>query len=138
LTDLHPGGFSYKRELPVLVESAQVGVSTHRTYDLAHRICEQTRRLPEASSLELERYIKFLEFKIERRHLLRERLAKDYELAASYEELAGELSDEVWSPAEFVTAHVTITQELDMRPGPMVSPLWTGTTVRRPSGWLRK
>jgi len=83
------------------VELAKVEVTMDRTGDLAQRICEQTRRLPETSLLELERYIEFLEFKTERRHLLRERLAKDYdELAASYEELAGELSDEVWSPAE--------------------------------------
>lgn len=77
-----------------------------RTATLAQRICEQAQRLPETSLLELERYIEFLQFQVERRHVLRERLASDYdELAASYNELAGELSDEVWLPVENETLY---------------------------------
>ena len=72
-----------------------------QTTTLAQRICERARQLPETSLLELERYIEFLQFQVERHQSLKERLARDYdELSASYEELAGELSDEVWLLAE--------------------------------------
>ncbi|MBN1138762.1 MAG: hypothetical protein JXM73_19415 [Anaerolineae bacterium] len=72
-----------------------------QTTTLAQRICEQARQLPETSLLELERYIEFLQFQVDRHQSLKERLARDYDkLAASYEELAGELSDEVWMLAE--------------------------------------
>jgi hypothetical protein len=59
------------------------------------------RELPEASLLELQRYVEFLRFKARQRLPQQAQLARDCdELAASYGELAAELADEVWLPIE--------------------------------------
>ena len=53
--------------------------------------------MPEASLLELARYVEFLHFKGPMRQPIQKQLARDYDtLAAIYDELA----DEVWLPAE--------------------------------------
>jgi hypothetical protein len=71
------------------------------TTALAQRVCEQAQSLPEDSLVELAKYIEYLRFKAEKPRLLQEQLARDYEeLALLYDELAAELTDEVWLPLE--------------------------------------
>ncbi len=73
----------------------------NRSGVLARRIYEEAQDLPEASLLELARYVAFLRFKAKAHHPLQEQLASDYDsLATLYGELATELADEVWLPAE--------------------------------------
>jgi hypothetical protein len=71
------------------------------TTTLAQQIYEQAQTLPEASLLELARYVEFLVFKAQQSLSVQEKLARDYdELAEQYEELAAELADETWLPLE--------------------------------------
>jgi hypothetical protein len=74
--------------------------------------------LPDDTLIELSKFIEFLQSRRQREgqtgadvqieysqslpsHQIRERLAQDYdELAAMYDELAGELADEAWLPLE--------------------------------------
>ena len=69
---------------------------------LARRICEQAQGLPEMSLVELERYVEFLRFRAGKSLTWQEQLVSDYdELAASYDEPAADLADEVWLPLEY-------------------------------------